>query len=61
MQDRGGYCDCEVYLNVLMKYQSGKRTGEILHLAKIDALTAPQGDDLPVPKALALPGKAGSQ
>jgi len=33
-QDRGGYCDCEVLLNVLYKYISQKKTREIIHLAK---------------------------
>jgi len=59
---RAGPCDgAPLITGRWYRNKSGKRTGEILHLAKIDALTAPQGDDLPVPKALALPGKAGSQ
>ena len=32
-QERGGFCDCEAHLNVVLKYMRQKKTRDIIHLA----------------------------
>jgi len=57
-QDRGGYCDCEVLLNVVMKYMMGKKTKEIIHLAKTTLQNRP-GQTISSQRGLRYPPKGG--